>query len=435
MADTIYALSSGAVPSGVAIVRISGERAVEAFTAFGIAVPEPRRATLHNFVVDGEVIDRGLVLFFAGPHSFTGEDCAEFQLHGSPAIIAAVLRRLSSLPTFRPAEAGEFTRRAFANGRMDLTEAEALSQLIDAETEAQRRLAMSGAVGRQLALISGWQKTLTRLRARLEAELDFSDEGDVPAEVSEEACRALGDLVQVMERHHQAFAGAEIVRRGFRVALAGLPNAGKSSLLNFLAGRDVALVTDVAGTTRDRIEVNLDLEGYKVVLSDLAGLRDTDDVVERMGVNLALQTARDADLVLWLDEKGREPQSSDFSNDVLKVQTKADMASMRADDRDWISISTKTGEGIASLLALIVGRLRDRLPFEDAVPPATDRQRHHLASSIDHCNRALSRWNELPAEMIAEELRAASFALGRLVGQTDAEDVLDEVFSAFCIGK
>ncbi len=433
--DTIFALSSGAVPSGVAIVRMSGEGVDQAFPAFGLHRPEPRSASLQTFLIGTEVIDRALVLFFPAPRSFTGEDCAEFHLHGSPAILAAVLGHLSTLAHFRPAEPGEFTRRAFTNGRMDLTEAEALSQLIDSETEAQRRLAMSGAAGRQLAMISTWQRSLTGLRARLEAEMDFSDEGDVPANVSVAARQSLCDLIAVMNRHNRAFAGAEIVRRGFRVALTGRPNAGKSSLLNRLAGRDVALVTEIPGTTRDRLEVALDLQGYKVILADLAGLRDTDDRVERMGVDLAKKTAGDADLVLWMDDNENEPDDPGFADGAILVRSKADTGALAGHGKNWIAVSSRTGEGIEALLSAIADRLSDHLPKEDALPPATERQRHHLAAAIEYCESAVQQWEHAPLEIIAEDLRAASFALGRLVGQVDAENVLDDVFGRFCIGK
>lgn len=435
MADTIFALSSGNVPSGVAVIRVSGPDADAAFAAFAIRQPPARHARLCAFTIDGELIDRGLVIDFPEPNSFTGEHCVEFHLHGSPAVVSAVLKRLQALEGYRPAEPGEFTRRAFANGRMHLTEAESLARLIEAETEAQRRLAMTGAGGAQHALIADWQLTLTRLRARLEAEIDFSDEGDVPEDVSSAARDSLLQLNTNMKRHLSAFAGAEIVRSGFRVALAGRPNAGKSSLLNRLAGRDVALVTEIAGTTRDRIEVNLDLSGYKVVMSDIAGLRETEDRIEKMGVDLARSTLAAADLILWLDDDGMDPDPLIAEVSPIRIRTKVDIRPIQAPGDDWIAVSSLSGEGIDKVLAAILLRLQDRVPADDLLPPASERQRRHLEASIEACDRALRYWSTAPVEIVAEELRSAAFELGRIVGQTDAESLLDEVFGNFCIGK
>ncbi|RLQ89147.1 tRNA uridine-5-carboxymethylaminomethyl(34) synthesis GTPase MnmE [Notoacmeibacter ruber] len=435
MVDTIFALSSGAVPSGVAIIRISGPSTVAVFGSFTLEVPTARQAVLRNLEIDGEIVDSGLVLFFPGPHSFTGEDVAELHLHGSPAVVSAVLSHLSALEGFRAAEPGEFTRRAFANGRMDLTEAESLAQLIESETEAQRRLAMGGAAGEQRSLIRHWQDELTVLRARLEAEIDFSDEADVPEDVSKAARQSLEALTAQMERHLASFRGAEIIRRGFRVALAGRPNAGKSSLLNRFAGRDVAIVTDIAGTTRDRLEVSLDIQGYKVVLVDLAGLRETEDLVERVGVELAHMTVAEADLVLWMDEEGHEPPWQEEPSETLKVLSKADSNASVAPDEDWLAVSSCSGEGIDSLLDAIAERLKDQVPATDLLPPATERQRDQLSMAIRHCKNAIESWDKRPVELIAEDLRAASFALGRIVGQVDAEQLLDDIFARFCIGK
>lgn len=433
--DTIFALSSGALPSGVAIVRLSGPQVRETLQRLVGEAPLPRVAHLKTIVgALGDVLDRGLVIFFAAPASFTGEDCAELHLHGGKATVAAVLAELSSLPMLRAAEAGEFTRRAFINGKIDLTAAEALADLVAAETESQRRLALENAEGRQRLLYDGWRNRLLRGRAMIEAELDFSDEADVPGSVSDEVWRDLAALSQEIVNHIDGFRAAEIVREGFRVVLAGAPNAGKSSLLNALARRDVAIVTDVPGTTRDLIEVSLDLGGVKVVVTDTAGLRDTDDVVERIGVERAIAAAARADLVLGLVEPGGKAEEAPLPADVavLRVATKSDLTRDCPVGFDHV-VSARTGDGLSALVAAIAQRARAAAVVASTVP---SRQRHveilrtghsHLANALDRTQKGL--------ELRAEELRLAGEALGRIVGAVDVENLLGVIFAEFCIGK
>ena len=297
--DTIVALSSGRLPSGIAIVRISGPQTRFAVETIAGALPEPRRATFSRLRTPlGETIDSGLLLFFPGPGSFTGEDLAEFQVHGGKAVVAALLQALTSLPGIRHAEAGEFTRRAFLNGKLDLIESEALADLISSETEAQRRLAVSNASGAQSGLYAGWRRRIIHAMAMIEAELDFSDEADIPGSVADQVWADVLALRQEIEDHVKGYHQAEIIRDGYDVVIVGAPNAGKSSLLNALAQRDAAIVSDEPGTTRDLVELSLDLNGVKVRLTDTAGIRDAAGKVEAIGIERALGRAKSADLVL-----------------------------------------------------------------------------------------------------------------------------------------
>ena len=432
---TIYALSSGGLPSGVAIIRISGSGVQDALRLLIGEIPLPRQALFRRIRNErGETLDRGLVLFFQGPHSFTGEDCVELHLHGSRAVVAAVLALLGSLPGFRLAEAGEFTRRAFINGKMDLTEAEALSDLVAAETEIQRRLAMQNADGSQRDLYNGWSRRLLQARALIEAELDFADEADVPGSVSDQVWSDMAALIEEIESHLTGFHASEIIREGFRVVLVGAPNAGKSSLLNALAQRDVAIVTDIPGTTRDLVEVALDIEGFKVIVTDTAGLRATEDVVERIGVERAIGAVKGADLILSLTEPGGNPAdlTPTPSAPVVLVRTKCDVASPLAGAQ--IEISSATGQGIADLLYLIGDHARKAVNVGETTIPSRLRHKELLSVAGDHIGMAVMGTGR-DLELRAEELRLAAISLGRITGKTDVEELLDVIFSEFCIGK
>jgi tRNA modification GTPase len=432
--ETIFALSSGSLPSGVAVIRLSGPQVTDIIATIIGEVP-PARKTVLRAIKDrnGQLLDMGLVLFFKGPRSFTGEDAAELHVHGGKATVAAVLADLSTYENARPAEAGEFTRRAFLNGKLDLTSAEALSDLVAAETEQQRQLAISNADGKQRALYDHWRQLLLRSRALIEAELDFADEADVPGSVSDMVWRDVATLKEDVIRHVAGYRSVEIVREGFRVVLIGAPNAGKSSLLNALAKRDVAIVTDIPGTTRDLVEVQLDLKGIKVIVTDTAGVRESDDLVEQIGVERAIKAAERADLILHLQEPGAasvkiEPQPG---TTLFRLATKADLvASVDAD----FAISAKTGFGITGLEAAIANlALAEAKGIEGTVPT---RARHVelLNRTILHLDRALTSVR-LDLELRAEELRLAERALGKIVGTADTEELLGVIFSEFCIGK
>jgi tRNA modification GTPase len=435
--DTIFALSSGGLPSGVAVIRLSGPRAIETLKDLTGKVPEPRRtslAWLHNR--NGDRIDQGLVIVFPGPASFTGEDCVELQIHGGRAVVAALLIELEGRQGLRHAEAGEFSRRAFDNGRLDLVEIEGLADLISAETEMQRRLALEQSSGKLSALYSGWADTLTRCRALIEAELDFPDEEDVPGAVSDQLWPIIGGLLKEMRSYLSGARASEIVREGFRVAIVGAPNAGKSSLMNALAKRDVAIVTDVAGTTRDVLAVDLDIEGYLVHLMDTAGLRETEDIVEREGVRRAFKAMDDADLILHLqapDDSG-ERAVRPGTAPVITIQSKSDLLDPAAPENpDKLLLSTLTGAGLDSLTKRIADVIADQSKSGNGLGPARMRQAAYLADAVRDIERGMEIG--LSLEMKAEYLRLAAHSLGKITGRVDVENLLDVIFSEFCIGK
>ncbi|HEY5080981.1 MAG TPA: tRNA uridine-5-carboxymethylaminomethyl(34) synthesis GTPase MnmE [Bauldia sp.] len=437
--DTIFALSSGLPPAGVAIVRVSGPGVRFGLETLIDSVPEPRRAILRSVRArDGGIIDRALVLFFPRPASFTGEDVAELHLHGGRAVVAAALAALGALPGFRPAEPGEFTRRAFANQRMDLTQVEGLADLIAAETEGQRRQALrqaDGALGRQY---ESWRSALVRARALIEAELDFAEEEDIPGGVSVQSW----DIVRGLEKeivNHLADRRGERLRDGAEIVILGPPNAGKSSLLNAIAKRDVAIVTAEPGTTRDLIEVKLDLSGYPVTLVDTAGLRETDGLVEREGIRRAEARAGRADVVVWLvDMTMPGPVPPPFPG-MLLVATKLDKIDSEA-ERKLLSngfdaaVSAVTGDGVNELLGLLSKRISAEIPPTES--PLITRSRHR--SALEDClqaMRAALAGTAEPIELRAEELRRAGDALARITGRIDVEDMLEVIFREFCVGK
>lgn len=437
--ETIYALSSGGLPSGVAVIRISGPQTQHVLDALCGRMPEPRFATLLPIRNrNGEALDRGLVLYFPGPASFTGEDTAELQIHGGRATVRAVFSALDAIPGLRAAEAGEFSRRAFLNGKMDLVAVEGLADLVAADTEMQRRLAAEQASGGLSRLYGSWAKRLTHARAMIEAELDFADEEDVPGSVAETIWDDMRLLHQDVVNHISSAQAGEIVRDGLRVVIAGPPNAGKSSLINYLAKRDVAIVTDVPGTTRDVLHVDLDLHGFAVRFYDTAGLRDTEDLVEREGIRRTHLSLAEAHLVLLLrDRPDAEIDSvkSVYTGPVIRVGTKLDRqeSAWPAGTAD-VMISVETGAGIPELLARIGAYLPDISAANAQALPTRKRHFDNLRVVEDNLGQAIDAAH-VGLDIRAEFLRCAAHSLGRITGRVDVENLLDVIFSEFCIGK
>jgi tRNA modification GTPase len=431
--DTIVALSSGALPSGVAVVRLSGPDVSFLLGEFIGTLPKPRVLTLRDIVWKGDIIDQGLIAFFPGPHSFTGEDCAELQVHGSPAVVRKLLRQLASFPNVRLAEAGEFTRRAFENGKLNLVEVEGLGDLILAETENQRRQAQARLAGGLTQDIENWRERLLDARAEIEARLDFSDEGDVSDAVPASVYADIGDLRNDIAAAIERINNGRIIREGLRVALGGAPNAGKSSLLNRLAKSDIAIVTDEPGTTRDVREVAIDLNGQLVILLDMAGLRDTDSKAEAEGVRRARAEIATADLTLWLEAPGSMGEAKqDIQTETLwHIATKVDLGPPGT-PHDY-AVSSHTGEGLDKLLADISKFAAAQAGAGESNLLSRERDRAALQSALVALDQAAGLGNE--QELLAEMLRLASDALARLLGKMDTEMVLDRLFSAFCIGK
>jgi tRNA modification GTPase len=442
--DTIYALSSGRPPAAIAIVRLSGPASGVALERLAGRIPVPRIATfatLRNPA--GSAIDDAVVLWFPKPHSATGEDIAEFQLHGSRAVLTAIFDELGGIEGLRAAEAGEFTRRAFENGKLDLTEAEGLDDLIHADTEAQRRQALrqfKGLLGRRA---DDWRRQIIEASALVEAGIDFSDEGDVPDELIAPAREKIARLQAEIAQTLAASARGERLREGLVVAIAGPPNAGKSTLLNRLARREAAIVSPYAGTTRDVIEVHLDLDGYPVVLLDTAGIRATSDPVEEEGVRRARDRASDADLVLWLTDPMDDQAVSELASDARRatwlVMNKVDLAGGSAKVPQDVAgkvfrISATQGLGVDELTSELGRFAADYFAAGESAVVTRARQKALLEGAAAALGRA-GRVQAGADEILAEELRVAAYALGRLLGKVDVEDILDKIFREFCIGK
>jgi tRNA modification GTPase len=433
--DTIVALASGAGKAGVAVLRLSGPAVRFALETAAGGIPPPRRAVLRTISSpDGEAIDTGLVLFFPQPSSFTGEDVAEFHLHGGRAVVEAALRALTSLGGIRVAERGEFTRRAVENGRLDLTEAEGLLDLVEAETAAQRRQALRQSQGSLLRPADDWRNRLVGLLALAEAEIDFPDEGDVPSLLGRirqeaETLRDEVDAVVAGARH------GERLREGARIVIAGAPNVGKSTLLNALARRDVAIVSPIPGTTRDRLEVFLDLEGYPATVIDTAGLRETVDPVERLGIDRTKAALAEADLVLWLHDGNNFPPPPETEAPVLTVRTKADLPTSGKKEIGALCVSAVSGSGMADLLDRLAEGARRALEEGETAIVTRARHRTELAAVADHLGRVATSGGSAPIEFIAEDLRLALRGMGRLTGRVDIDEIYDRIFREFCIGK
>ncbi|MDM9624487.1 tRNA uridine-5-carboxymethylaminomethyl(34) synthesis GTPase MnmE [Rhizobium sp. S152] len=434
--ETIYALSSGTLPAGVAVVRLSGSGVGLALKQLiGDDALSPRHAALKTIRTrNGEVLDKGLILFFPGPGSFTGEDVAELHLHGGRAVVEALYRELAGIPDFRRAEPGEFSRRAFENGKLDLVEIEGLADLIAAETEMQRRLAVEQSTGGLSGLYDGWAKRLTRARALIEAELDFADEDDVPGSVSDQVWADMAVLRQEIYKHLAEAEMGEIIRDGFKVVIAGEPNAGKSTLMNALVKREVAIVTDIAGTTRDVLQANISIDGCLVKLFDTAGLRETLEPVEREGIRRAQLAIEDADLVLFVEDISLPAPMTDLIVDnAIVIGTKADLPRCSRRQYDLL-VSAEESTGLDRLRAIIGDRLKDKVHPHSMAIASRERHKDSLSKCLSAVEAALE--DELVGlDVRAEELRAASDALGRVTGRVDVENLLDVIFGEFCIGK
>ena len=426
--DTIFAQATARGKAGVSVIRVSGPKAWDSARALAGKLPAPRMAGLRRLSVGGEFLDEAVVLCFEAGASFTDEELVEFQVHGAVATVAALLRALGAMPGLRMAEPGEFTRRALENGRLDLAQVEGLSDLIDAETEAQRKQALrvlSGSVGE---IVDRWRADLIRAAALIEATIDFADE-DVPVDVTPEVATLVDGVRRAVAQELSRIHAAERIREGFEVAIVGRPNVGKSTLLNALAGREAAITSEFAGTTRDVIEVRMDIGGLAVTLLDTAGLRETDDAIEAIGVQRALERAEAADLRVFLVEKDDTPLLEPQDGDLV-VRAKGDLGGEHG-----LSVSGKTGLGLDVLIRRITEVLTERASGAGVMT----RERHRVAmarafEALESAHLEVSGGPDR-AEFAAESLRRAARALESLVGRVDVEHLLDEIFASFCIGK
>lgn len=433
MTDTLFALATPPGRGAIAVIRLSGPGVTAALEGLGAGAPAPRRATLRRLRHNGEVLDEALILHFVAPHSYTGEDAAELHLHGGRAVVEAVSAALLNLG-LRPAEPGEFTRRAFQNGRMDLTRAEAVADLIDAETAAQARQALGQLDGALARTYAGFRARLLRALALVEAEIDFPDE-DVPDQLAQQAGPELDALTAALDAALADSARGERVRDGYRVVLIGETNAGKSALFNALVEREAAIVTAIPGTTRDVLDAELEIGGYRVRLSDTAGLRDSADPVEAEGVRRARARAEAADLRLWVRGPG-DPEGAAAAYvrpDDLVVFSKADLGGP-APGEAGLGVSAATGEGLEALRAALADRVARDLAGADFPPVTRARHRRRLEAARAAVAAARARLADAP-ELAGDDLRRAADALAAVTGEVGVEDILGEVFSSFCIGK
>jgi len=423
--DTIYALSSGAPPAAIAIVRISGPDAGQAIETLARLRPEPRRATVCKLRSDdGSLLDEAVVLWMPGPHSATGEDCAELHCHGGRAVVAAVKQALARLGGLREAEAGEFTRRAFANGRLDLAEAEGLGDLLEAETEIQRASAMAMAGGALSRQAEGWRDGVMQLSALVEAALDFSDEDDA-ADLTEAFVQSLAELSDSVRKWLDG-PRAERLREGYRIAIGGPPNSGKSTLFNVLTDSEAAITSPIAGTTRDVIERSVAIEAMPFTFVDLAGLRDdSTDEIETIGIGRAREQLAKADAILWLGPEGEGPMRA------IEVEAQVDLADHQVKESPAFRVSAISGEGIDGLRTALVALARGAMPRPGEVA-LNARQRRLIAEMASQLDEARTCGDPL---LVAECLRRSRVALDRLVGRASTEDMLDGLFGRFCIGK
>jgi tRNA modification GTPase len=432
---TIYALSSGSGRAGIAVIRVSGAKATAVLRQLAGELPKPRFASLRNLKSGDDLIDQALVLWLPGPSTVTGEDMAEFHVHGSAAVVTRLFAEFAKIENVVPAEAGAFTRRAFENGRLDLVEVEGLADLLSSQTESQRRLAMRQFMGEASAVYESWRAQLTAALAMLEAAIDFVDEDDVVQDAWNHVRPSVENLRSELVLAVEASAKAGAVRDGFKLVIAGPPNAGKSSLMNWLVGRDAAIVSPIAGTTRDVVERVIDFHGAQVVVSDTAGIRVvTGDVIEAVGIDRAKSEMRDADILVWVT-------SPDVSSEVgpervpdVRVQNKADLDSSRLRNDKAIHVSVKTSEGLNQLTEILKSLIQTRAGVANTAIVVRDRHVAAVQQTIRFLNDSLVD-EKRPLELIAEDMRKATRAISSITGRIDVEDLLGKIFSEFCIGK
>ena len=433
--ETIYALATPPGKSGVAIIRISGPQAKSALEALEIALPKPRMAQLAMLKHQKQTIDHALVFWFPAPHSFTGEDCVELHVHGSRAVIQALFSVLGTLPQFRMAAPGEFSRRAFENDKMDLTEAEGLADLIEAETKQQHTLAMRQMQGELHNLYESWRRQLIDSMAFIEAYVDFPDE-NLPKSLADDFRQKIEKLLLEMQHHLADNHRGQRLREGAKLVILGAPNAGKSSLLNYLAREELAIVSPIPGTTRDSLSAHLDISGYPVTLIDTAGIRNSEESVEKEGIRRALMNAEDADIILLLLDGETYPEIPaelhKYKDSSITVITKQDA---KEHTENYLNISTKTGKNIDLLMNQIIEKLENLMRPSESPALTRTRHRQHVEQAVNSLQSLLSCIVTAPPEIHAEHLRQAAHATSALTGRIDLEDVLDHLFSQFCIGK
>jgi|TARA_Y100000310_G_scaffold307063_1_gene348851 tRNA modification GTPase len=442
---TIYALSSGPGISGIAVIRVSGKNTAEVIKKLtGSELPSPRVATLKKFNKNGEkeLIDEGVIIWFPGPNSYTGEDLAEFHVHGSRAVINTMHSAISKIRNCRLAEPGEFTKRAFQNGRINLLKAESIADLISSETEIQRKQALKIMSGKSSDKFNSWRKKLLKILSYVEAKIDFPEE-DLPQNIMEEIQKTSNDVLKEIQKTLNDQKVGERIREGFKIAILGPPNSGKSSLLNYLSKRDVAIVSEIAGTTRDVIETHLNLDGYPVIVSDTAGIRNSKNEIEKKGIKIALNRAEDADLKLVIVSA----KSVDFTSVLKKLLTKnailvlnkSDLVKGKLNSKfkkyEHVLISIKKDSNLNKLILKIKNKLKNKFTTTEDILITRERHRQNLINCVQHLEKFKKKKLAQDFDKAAEDLRLATRHLGMLVGKVDVEELLGSIFNDFCIGK
>ncbi len=442
---TIYALSSGPGISGIAVIRVSGKHTAEVIKKLtNEKLPDPRVATLRKFNKNGskEMIDEGVILWFPGPNSYTGEDLAEFHVHGSRAVINAMHTTISKIKNCRLAEPGEFTRRAFQNGRINLLKAESIADLISSETEIQRKQALKIMSGKSSDKFNAWREKLLKILSHIEAKIDFPEE-DLPKNILNEIQKTSKEVEKEIKKTLNDQRVGERIREGFKIAIVGPPNSGKSSLLNYLSKKDAAIVSEIAGTTRDVIETHLNLDGYPVIVSDTAGIRNSKNEIEKKGIKIALKRAQDADLKLVIvsaknvDFKG--VLKNLLTKNAILVVNKTDLIKKKTNNKfkkyDYTLISIKKGTNLDKLILKIKNKLKNKFTTSEDILITRERHRQNLINCVQHLEKFQNKKSAHDFDKAAEDLRLATRHLGMIVGKVDVEELLGSIFNDFCIGK